>query len=48
MLAFRFSAEGFWYPADGNEKIRKPYSLRNHGGVKWARTIDLHDVNVTL
>lgn len=31
-------------------KTRKPLQIKASGesGVKWARTIDLHDVNVTL
>lgn len=33
-----------------NKKNRKPLQIKASGesGVKWARTIDLHDVNVTL
>jgi hypothetical protein len=25
-----------------------PNNVGMHGGIKWARTIDLHDVNVAL
>ena len=33
----------------GNKKwTENQNSLSTHGGVKWARTIDLYDVNVTL
>ena len=38
----------FPIPHHYNVEIEKPKSLAVAGGIKWARTIDLHDVNVAL